>query len=145
MPDFTVKVYSKHDTPITDEDGNTNMLHADGVNTPTELSGNSYSTGQMVPDGAVPENLHDITGHHVECEHAEEMMRSIVYLGDHVEVIGHADADFNGVYVFENLWNDRPHFKNPLGAHLYYYDNNQETGGSYWQLDKTVDLALQGA
>jgi hypothetical protein len=54
----------------------------------------------MVPNGEVPDNLHDITGHHVECEHAEEMMRSLVALDDHVEVIGHADADFNGLYVF---------------------------------------------
>jgi len=100
VPDFTVKVYSKHDTPLTDEAGLTNMLHADGVNTPSELTGNPYSTGQMVPNGEVPDDLHDITAHDVECEHAQEMMRSIVTLDDHVEVIGHADADFNGLYTF---------------------------------------------
>ena len=99
-PDFTVKVYSKHDTPITDADGQTNMLHTDGVNEPTELRGNGYSIGQMVPNGELPEGLHDVTGHHVECEEAEEMMHSIVTLDDRVEVIGHADADFNGVYDF---------------------------------------------
>ena len=98
--DFTVKVYSKHDTPLTDADGTTNMLHTDGITLPTELRGNDFTISQMVPLGEVPAGLHDITGHHVECEHAQEMMRSIVTLDDVVDVFGHADADFNGLYTF---------------------------------------------
>jgi len=46
-PDFTLKVYSKHDTPIHSGDlsGPTNMLFTDGTGTePSEFAGNDYST-----------------------------------------------------------------------------------------------------
>ena len=31
------------------------------------------------------------------------------------------------------------------GAHLYYYDNNLDTEGAFWQLDDSVDVNLAGA
>jgi len=95
-------VYSKHDTPIHygGLDGPTNMLHTDGINTPTEFTGNDYTISQMVPEGETPVNVHDVTTHELECELAEAMMRTITTLDDHVEIYGHADAAYNGEYTF---------------------------------------------
>jgi len=35
VQDYTVRVYSKHSVDILDDKGETNMLHMDGVNTPS--------------------------------------------------------------------------------------------------------------
>ena len=44
--DFTLKVYSKHDTPIHagDLSGPTNMLYTDGVTQPSEFTGNPWTS-----------------------------------------------------------------------------------------------------
>ena len=98
-----MKVYSKHDVPVTKvvgAEGVQNMLYTDGVNTPSEFSGNDYDVSLMVLEGETPPDLHDISTHELECELAEIMMNSITTLDDHVEISGHYNPSFNGNYTF---------------------------------------------
>ena len=55
--DYTVGVYTKETVSITDDSDQTSVLYADGVNTPSELTGNSYSVSSMVAIGNLPAGI----------------------------------------------------------------------------------------
>ena len=121
-PDFTLKVYSKHDTPIHAGalGGPTNMLFTDGVSEPSEFSGNGWTVDDMVPEDVVPEGLHDVTDHDHACEEIDEI--DFTNVQQYIAVAGHALEEFNGNYEFAGLVNNRPHFEQADGAgHIYYY------------------------
>lgn len=60
--DYTVKVYSKMDLPVTEtdedtftEDLGTNQLYTDGVSEPSELTGNAWTLDDMHPSWYLPD------------------------------------------------------------------------------------------
>lgn len=53
----------------------------------------------------------------------------------YVNLRNHPEDRYNGDYYRDGFWNDRPHFINQDGSHLYYYNSIGHGSQGYWHLD----------
>lgn len=51
-----------------------------------------------------------------------------------IQVEGHSDSTYSGLYWIEDEWNDQPMLMNENGAHMYWFPSSGESG--YWQFDE---------